>query len=361
MGRFPFETNENLKTMSLLSRLDVARGTRRIGLATSLVAALLTAGHASADELSVATFVPPQHHTNVNGWEWFGKELAELTDGELTVRVYPAGQLGAGPTQQYKRVVEGVADAVLGVAGYTPELFPVAMLTVPPGTASTSDELAQAFLANWDEHFAAEFDEVVFLGIGFNAGVSIAANRDLSTLESWKGAKIVAFSASMGPLLEAMGAVPVQMPVTDIYTALSTGTIDGAVAAHNNMLAPWNWHEAASHYIDNVPPQFQTVYFVMNKERYQSLPEAHRAAIDELRGARFTASASGGFQKADQAALDTFRDDPERGFEYVVVSDEERAKMDAAVAEGLEVIFDEYEQAGVANAREIYNDLHGLD
>ncbi|WP_180897912.1 TRAP transporter substrate-binding protein [Martelella soudanensis] len=318
----------------------------------------VSAGMACADELSVATFVPPQHHTNVNVFEWFGDELAGRTDGELAVRIYPGGQLGAGPVQQYKRAVEGVADVVLGVAGYTPELFPKVMLTVPPGKAANSLELSDAFIENWDL-FADEFDEVVFLGIGFPAGTSLAATKDLSTLDSWKGAKIVPYTAQMAPMIEALGAVPVQMPVTDVYTALSTGTIDGAIAAHNNMLPPWNWQEVTTHYIDNIPPQFQTVYFIMNKDRYQALPEDQRAAIDALKGKPFTDVASASFHNADQQALEKMKASGDLPFAFITVSDAERARMDAAVAEGMEQIFDEYEARGISNARQIYSDLHG--
>ena len=45
-------------------------------------------------------------------------------------------------------------------------------------------------------------------------------------------------------------------------------------------------------------------------------------------------------------------------FEWIVVSDAERAKMDAAVAEGLNTIFADYESKGITNAREIYNALN---
>lgn len=330
----------------------------RLSLAGAVLASGILATALAADELSVATFVPPQHHTNVNVFAWFDTELRARTNGELSVRVYPAGQLGAGPVQQYKRAVEGVADIVLGVAGYTPDLFPKAMLTVPPGKAANSDELAARFLANWDKHFASEFSDTVFLGIGFPAGTSIAATRDLSTLEGWKGAKIVPYATSMAPLIEAMGAVPVQMPVTDVYTALSTGTIDGAIAAHNNMLPPWNWQEVATYYIDNVPPQFQTVYFVMNRDRYDALPEGQRAAIDALKGAEFTRVASASFHAADQDALKAMLAADKRRYEYIAVSPEERAKMDAAVAKGMERIFADYAAQGVVDARQVYDDLH---
>lgn len=312
----------------------------------------------AASELSVASFVPPQHHTNTRLFKWFGDELAKRTDGELVVKVYAGGQLGQGPAQQYKRVVEGVADIVIGVASYTPELFPRTLMTILPGKSENSSQLASRFMRNFDKHFAAEFNKVKFLGIGFPAGTSLSATRDLSTHESWNGAKIVPYATSMSPLVEAAGAVPVQLPVTDVYTSLSTGTIDAAVAAHNNMLKPWNWQDVTTHYIDNIPPTFQVVYFVMNQKRYQSLSPKHRKAIDELAGVEFTKVASGSFQKADEDALELMQKAENAKYKFIRVSDVERKKMDESSAKGMEVVFKQYDERGIKDARQIYADLN---
>jgi TRAP-type C4-dicarboxylate transport system substrate-binding protein len=333
--------------------------TRAASAAVALtLGGLLWSASAAGEELSVATFLPPQHHTNAVVFKWFGDELAKRSDGTLTLKVYPGGQLGAGPVQQYKRVVEGVADIVIGVASYTPEIFPRTMLTVPPGKAKDSNDLARRFLAVYDKYFAAEFSKVRFLGIGFPAGTSISATRNLSTLESFKGAKIVPYAAAMAPLMEAMGVVPVQMPVTDVYTALSTGTIDGAIAAHNNMLAPWNWRDVTKYYVDNIPPQFQTVYFVMNKDRHKALNAKHRAIVDALAGPEFTKVAAASFHNADAKALKAMTENGDASYKYIVVSDAERAKMDAAVAEGMKVIFAAYAGRGVPDAKEIYDAIN---
>jgi TRAP-type transport system periplasmic protein len=326
--------------------------------AAALLATAAFTVPATAEELTVATFLPPQHHTNAVVFKWLGEELAKRSSGSLTLKVYPGGQLGAGPVQQYKRVVEGVADVVLGVASYTPERFPKTMLTIPPGKASNSMELADRFLAVYDRYFADEFAAVKFLSIGFPAGTSISATKNLSTLASLKGAKIVPYSATTTALMEAMGVVPVQMPVTEVYTGLSTGTIDGAIAAHNNMLAPWNWQDVTKFYIDNFPAQFQTVYIVMNKERHRSLNAQHRKIVDGLAGREFTKITSASFHNADAVALKAMKSAGSKSYQFVVVSPEERAKMDAAVAEGLKVIFASYKARGIPNAKEIYDAIN---
>ena len=325
------------------------------------IAALLALGLATptlADELSVATFVPPQHHTNTVMFKWFGDELAKRTNGELTIKIYPAGQLGAGPVQQYKRVVEGVADIVFGVAGYTPELFPKTMLVIPPGKATNSLEITERIRDVFDEHLADEWSEVKVLAMSAPAGVAIAATQDLSTMEGWSGAKIVPFSTMTTPVIEAMGAVPVQMPVTEMYTGLSTGTIDAAYATYNNMTPPWNFSDVSTFFVEGAPVQFQPVFVAMNMERYLGLSDEHRAVIDELAGEAFYEVAGKSFHGADELSLELMKEHTDKDYKRVTVSAEERAKMDAAVAAGMEAVFADYEKRGIANAREIYKAIN---
>ena len=48
----------------------------------------------------------------------------------------------------------------------------------------------------------------------------------------------------------------VQLDPTEHYTALSTGTIDGAISSINNIMPPWNLDEVANYAIVNTPATF---------------------------------------------------------------------------------------------------------
>lgn len=324
------------------------------------VVALSTAiAHAAtAEELSVASFVPPQHHSNSVMFKWFGEELEKRSGGSLTMKLYPAGQLGAGPVQQYKRAVEGVADIVFAVAAYTPAIFPKTMLAIPPGKASSSAEATQRILAVYDEHLASEFTDVKLIGISTAAGIGIAATQDVSTMDGLKGAKIVPYAALTTPIVEAMGAVPVQMPVTKMYTGLSTGTIDGAYATYNNMTPPWNFWDIASHFVTNVPVQHAVIFVLMNKERYQGLSDEHQKIIDDLSMKDASMKLAESFDGADERSLKMMMESEGKKYELIEVSAEQRAQMDAAVAEGMKAIFADYAGRGIENAEEIYNAIN---
>lgn len=334
---------------------------KRSILSIALTAGLsLGASNAAAEELSVATFIPPQHHINAFYFDWFGKELEKRSNGSLTIKVYPAGQLGAGPVQQYKRVVEGVADIAFGLQTYSPTIFPKSVLIVPPGKSATALEATERLLSVYDEHLADEYEDVKLIGLFTVAGDAWASTRDLSTLEGLKGAKVVPFATMVTPIMEAMGTVPVQMPVTEMYTGLSTGTIDGTTISPAQMDKPWNFAEVSTHYVDNIPVSFAVFFVAMNKERYQDLSDEHRAIIDELSG-----------ETASMMGATSFHNEGLRGKEWlatkpaamqeittVSISDAERAKMDDIIQEAMKGIFAEYAERGIDNAEEIYNAMN---
>lgn len=257
----------------------------RVGLTTTLALGIGVAAPAAlAEQLTVASFVPPQHHSNAVMFAWLATEVETRSGGDLALQVVPAGQLGAGPVQQYRSVVEDVADIAFGVSAYTPTVFPRTMLAILLGAAETSAEATQRILSVYDAYLAEEYENVVMLGLATAPGDGIASTRDLSTLAAFEGEKIVPSAALTTPLIEAMGAVAVKMPVTDMYTGLSTGTMDDAYATYHNMTPPWNFWDFADYFVENVPVQHALVFVLMNRERHEGLSDDHRAIIDALHG-----------------------------------------------------------------------------
>ena len=329
------------------------------GLALALSTITLNVEKASAEELTVATFIPPQHHINKNLFGWFGKEIAKRSGGSLTMKLFPSGQLGAGPVQQYKRVVEGVADITFGVSAYTAAIFPKTMLIIPPGKSKTAKESTDRLWRVFDKYMADEYKQVKALGVFTVAGSLVASNKDITTMSGLKGTKIVPYAAMTTPIIKAMGAVPVQMPVTKMYTGLSTGTIDATYASYNNITPPWNFWDVSKYVVGNIPVQFAATYVAMNKERYDGLSAAHRKIIDGLSGKTMSDQGSATFDGADQRSEGMMKKSPKmKKVKWVQVSSTERAKMDAAVKKGLESIFADYAKRGIKNAREIYNALN---
>ena len=93
---------------------------RRTVLAAAMIGAAglgFAASGAQAKELKLAHFMSPKHPMHVHLMAPMVKELAKASGGDLTIRIYPGGELGKGPAAQFKRAVTGVADITFGLHG----------------------------------------------------------------------------------------------------------------------------------------------------------------------------------------------------------------------------------------------------
>ena len=91
-------------------------------LAFGAAALFGTAASAQNVELKVSTYLPPNHtiHKFLEAW---GADIAQRSNGRLTIKIYPASQLG--PVQrQYDLARSGQADLAVGLTGATPGRYP---------------------------------------------------------------------------------------------------------------------------------------------------------------------------------------------------------------------------------------------
>jgi len=102
----------------------------------------------AAEELKLHSFVPPTHSIWVGVLIPWAEEVAQRSQGKLTVRLFPSMQLGGKPPELYRQVIQGIVDATFTLPGYTARDFPMMALTELPGTAeSAEDGHAQAVAA----------------------------------------------------------------------------------------------------------------------------------------------------------------------------------------------------------------------
>lgn len=99
----------------------------------------------------------------------------------------------------------------------------------------------------------------------------------------------------------------------------------------------------------------------MNKERYNGLSDKHRAIIEDVSGLTFSREQVRAFHEAVEIAL-KWKDEKiasgELNVEWIVVSDEERAKMEKAAGDGMTEIYANYAERGISNAQEIYEAMN---
>lgn len=184
---------------------------------------------AEARELRMGVITPPSHvWTKVANR--IAEKLPEASGGDLSLAVFPAGQLGS-EQEMFQQMSTGLLDAGLMTAAitslrapsmqgwFTPYLFKDVSATIAaadtPAAGQMLDELKVAGLH----------------GMGYTfAGMRHILMKDdpataIADLEN-KKIRIVPFPA-MKIWWQSVGAVPTPVNLTEVYQALQTGLLDG--------------------------------------------------------------------------------------------------------------------------------------
>ncbi|WP_172122047.1 TRAP transporter substrate-binding protein [Devosia sp. 919] len=245
-------------------------------LVAGAVASLaMTAVH--ADELSFANYMAPTHPYVGGAFEPFANLVAEKTGNALTIRLYNGGELGAGPDAQYDRVVEGVADLAVSLPGYTASTFPLTLLTELPGVIDEATGTEKI----WKniQLFEPEYQRVKLISLWSSAANLLYTKKPVRTPADLAGLNIRVPSRNAGLLVEAWGGSPVSMPVSEIYTALQTGVIDGAMIDGTATTA-FKLGEVADYLTVGIESTISPFSIVMNRDEFNALSAEQQAALE---------------------------------------------------------------------------------
>ena len=253
-------------------------------LAAGLASVLGCGGRGEGTELSLAHFLPADHVLNDAVFTPLSEELAELSDGRLTVRQYPSGILNSSPAAQYSMLLNGVADIALVVPAYTPDLFPKTDLIGYPGVCETALGCTEA-LQRARSVLEQEFGARVLAFWSSTPPVLLTGETPVRTLEDMRGLKIRVSSRSDIPFIEALGASALMQPATELHQSLTTGVIDGIAIAPSGIVA-FRLHEPADYLTTWLPISGLAFALLMNRDAYEALSAEERGWIRRSRGQR---------------------------------------------------------------------------
>lgn len=261
----------------------------------------------AAEELKFANFTPPMHTINASVIEVLNKAVSDATGGELTVRGYHGGELGAGPAEQYVRVVQGVADIAWGLPGYTSSQFGKTMMVELPNAIPLDMPGYEAIWRAYDD-LAAEYPATKPLALWTSEpNIFIMKDKVIRTPADLAGLKMRVAGATMAEVVTALGGTPVQMPINQVYNALQTGLIDGVITGAST-LSDFKLSEVANSYTLGANIGRGSFFAVMNAAKYDSLSAEHKAALDAIAGAPLSKSAEDAWLVTADAAMKATRD-----------------------------------------------------
>lgn len=219
----------------------------------------------------------------------FGEELEQLSEGRMTLEIYPASQLG-----QEKDMVQQLETGTLDFGFLTNAYMSTRQESLNawfmPFTFGSLQDAVKMRESGPAKEMLAELDSQGLVGMDF----MFSGNRHLlmktgliSAPQDLKGKKIrIIGSPAFQSFWEKTGAGPTAMPLSEVYTSLQTGVIDG-VDIDLDALVTEKYYENAENLTLTNHATFPSV-IVMGKPSYEKLSaddqelvkKALKAAVD---------------------------------------------------------------------------------
>lgn len=266
--------------------------------------ASLAASASAQTVLRVANWLPSQHPLAEQVIKPWADRVTEATNGRVTMRVMDV-PLGP-PAAHFDFAVNGIVDVAYGVHNYTPGRFTAALLAELPFQCEKAEDLSVAYwrvqqrhLARANEHRGTKLLAVFTHG----PGQLWTQGRELTSIDSIKGAKIRIGGGFAQEAARALGVVPIQAPVTDAYQILSGGVADG-IEFPIESITSFKLDEVLDHGLI-VPGGLYSVSFfvVMNAAKWSRLSKQDQDAIMSVSGEQLARAAGRFWDRADAAAL----------------------------------------------------------
>lgn len=325
----------------------------RRNLIQTVAAAALALGatgtFAKAQEITLRLhqFLPPPATVPKHILKPWAERVEAAAGGKLKIEHYDAMQLGGTPPQLMDQAIDGIADITMTVVGYTPGRFPKTevfelpfMMTDPVATSMAFQDLVETDLQD------GEYSDVKVLGAWVHGPGVIHTSEGVEKLEDMAGLKLRGPTRVIVDMLKELGATPVGMPLPAIPEALSKGVVSGTVI-------PWEvtpaikLSELVTHHTEFTGDEAlytATIVLVMNKDRYESLPDDVRAAIDAESGQTLSKFAAQVMYDFDKPGRDIA---VKNGNTIVQLSSDEVARFKDAAQPVIQRWVDEQNKAGI--------------
>ncbi|MCD8350241.1 MAG: TRAP transporter substrate-binding protein [Planctomycetaceae bacterium] len=225
--------------------------------------------------------LPPQHYEHI-AMEKMAEYVEQKTNGSLKIEVYHSGQLGNN-----KEVMEAMRFGTVQMGTNTPAglgnfikefsllalplIFPNAEIAIEVGAGPWGDEMLK------------RLERIGYVGLAYgDFGFRQTTNntRPITTVEDFKGLKI---RLQPNPVhlavFRALGANPVSMSFSELFSALQQGVIDGQENPMGN-IASTKLYEVQK-YLSLTNHAYERIVMIASKKFMDGLTAEEQQAVRE--------------------------------------------------------------------------------
>ncbi len=326
---------------------------------TVLAVVPFAATAADTMHIKFSTWHPPASREVKNVWQPMLEELKKRSNGRITYTLYAGGALGKGP-EHFDIVKNGLSDMGYFTATWTPGRFPLSDVLSLAVQVEGKDVGTDIGNATYEKVLKQEFEGVKVIELNGCISAYLWTTKPVRTLEDCKGLRIRSPGGHQTHYIESLGAEPVFMPLSDVYMAMETGTIDGLVTCPPLVLA-FKLYEVARH---GALATFGCVTegVVMNQKSWDRAPDDLKPIIMEVAGNPF--AATGGLNTEAYKVM--MEDLKKHGVDLYRLPPEEAQRWYALFQEDTREWIERLEEKGLpaGEAVAVYNDeckAHGVE
>jgi TRAP-type C4-dicarboxylate transport system substrate-binding protein len=279
-------------------------------LLTIAVALMPVATLAEPIKLKMAYFSSDREPAYVSMLQPFVEAVNKEGKGLVEIVPYSGGVLGRSYAKQAQLVLDGVADLGWVNPSLTPELFPDDDILEFPGLFR---DLKEATLVHSRMAAAGElrgYADFFVISAVANFQLIVNTRPPIASLTDLRGKTLRVNNMIEGRALKAIGITPVVMPVNEVALAIGRGTLDGATMSPNSLVAYGVSRITRFHY--DAPLGAAPLAFLMNRQKFESLPKAAQDVILKYSGEGTTARFIDLYDSGNTRALNDLRSDPNR-------------------------------------------------
>ena len=302
---------------------------RKIGLLAIPVIIFLSlilcsggSGFSETLELKLAHFMPTMHVQHRMAFEPFAEKVAELTDGKVTVKIYPGGTLG-NPKTMVDSISNGITDIGFVIPAYVRGRFQRSSVFDLPFLFNDAVQQTEVMYELFDKDFAEDYKQ--FKVLWFTAAPMsqvFTVKQPIASAADFKGLKIRTGNAVETEGVKMLGGNPVGKTVDELNIMLQKGVVDGAFTAYS-ALNRYKLIGVVNHMTElNYSGALMVV--LMNKKKWDSLPDYAKKAIDQATPPSFGVAAARAFDYED---LENFKMAITNGITFHTFSKEEQEKL----------------------------------
>lgn len=246
-----------------------------------LLLSLLSAGHAQAQDIKIATIAP-------DGTAWMQEmrrgagEISRRTAGRVTFRFYPGGAMG-NDKSVLRKIRAGQLQGGALTGGGLAEVYPDNQIYNLPLIFRSYEELDYV-RGKMDKLIGAGLEKRGYISFGLAEGgfAYLMSSHPIRSVENLKNEKVWIPEGDVvsRALLEALGTSPIPLPLTDVLTGLQTGLISTVGASPTGAIA-LQWHTKVK-YVSDTPLMYFYGAMVIDRKAYDKMSPADQVVVQTV-------------------------------------------------------------------------------